>query len=111
MLHVVDLIARSEDQRVCAVSLADEHHKVGAVRFVQRRCQSDERMSRVEALKSYTINGAHAAFEERSRGSLKAGKYADLVVLSKDILTMPEDQIPTAEVRYTIVGGKIKYKK
>jgi predicted amidohydrolase YtcJ len=71
----------------------------------------DQRMSRMEALKSYTINGAHAAFEEGSRGSLKAGKYADMVVLSKDIMTVPEDQIPTAEVLYTIVGGKVRYKK
>ena len=71
----------------------------------------DQRMSRMEALKSYTINGAHAAFEEGSRGSLKAGKYADMVVLSKDIMTVQEDQIPTTEVMYTIVGGKVRYKK
>jgi predicted amidohydrolase YtcJ len=71
----------------------------------------DQRMSRMEALKSYTINGAHAAFEEGSRGSLKAGKYADMVVLSKDIMTVPEDQIPTTDVLYTIVGGKVRYKK
>jgi predicted amidohydrolase YtcJ len=71
----------------------------------------DQRMSRMEALKSYTINGAYAAFEEGSRGSLKAGKYADMVVLSKDIMTVPEDQIPTAEVMYTIVGGKVRHKK
>ncbi|HXW06619.1 MAG TPA: amidohydrolase [Vicinamibacterales bacterium] len=70
----------------------------------------DQRMSRMEALKSYTWNGAYAAFEEASRGSLKAGKYADLVVLSKDILSVPEDEIPTAEVLYTIVGGKIRYR-
>ena len=70
-----------------------------------------ERMSRMEALRSYTINGAYAAFEEDTRGTLKPGKYADLVVLSKDILTIPEDDIPSAEVRYTIVGGKIRYKK
>ena len=69
----------------------------------------DERMSRMEALKSYTINGAFAAFEEGSRGSLKAGKYADLVVLSKDIMTIPEDEIPSARVVYTIVGGKVRY--
>jgi predicted amidohydrolase YtcJ len=71
----------------------------------------DQRMSRMEALKSYTINGAYAAFEETSRGSLKPGKYADMVVLSKDILTVPEDQIPTSEVMYTIVGGRVRYKK
>ena len=72
---------------------------------------ADQRMSRMEALKSYTINTAYAAFEEDSRGSLKTGKYADMVVLSKDIMTVPEDQIPTTEVLYTIVGGKVRYKK
>jgi predicted amidohydrolase YtcJ len=71
----------------------------------------EQRMSRIEALKSYTIKGAYAAFEEGSRGSLVAGKYADIVVLSKDIMTVPEDEIPTAQVVYTIVGGKILYKR
>jgi predicted amidohydrolase YtcJ len=71
----------------------------------------DQRMSRTEALKSYTWNGAYAAFEEGSRGSLKPGKYADLVVLSKDILEIPEDEIPLAQVVYTIVGGKIRYQR
>jgi predicted amidohydrolase YtcJ len=65
----------------------------------------------MEALKSYTINGAYAAFEEGSRGSLDVGKYADMVVLSKDILSIPEAQIPSAEIDYTIVGGKILYKR
>ncbi len=71
----------------------------------------DQRMSRMEALKSYTINGAYAGFEEQNRGSLKPGKYADITVLSKDILKVPEDEIPTAKVSYTIVGGKIAYKR
>ena len=44
------------------------------------------------------------------RGSLKPGKYADITVLSKDIMKIPEDEIPTAKVVYTIVGGKIRYK-
>ena len=72
---------------------------------------SDQRMSRMDALKSYTLNGAFAAFEESSKGSLKPGKYADIVVLSKDILTIPEDEIPTAQVTATIVGGKKRYGK
>jgi predicted amidohydrolase YtcJ len=71
----------------------------------------DQRMSRMEALKSYTLNGAYAAFEESSRGSLKVGKLADMTVLSKDITTIAEDQIPTAQVSYTIVGGKVLYRK
>ena len=71
----------------------------------------EQRMSRMEALRSYTINGAFAAFEEDTKGSLKPGKYADMVILSKDIMTVADDQIPTAEVTYSIVGGKVRYKR
>jgi predicted amidohydrolase YtcJ len=71
----------------------------------------DQRMSRMEALKSYTLNAAYAGFEEENRGSLKPGKYADITVLSKDILKIAEDDIPTAKVTYTIVGGKVAYKR
>ena len=71
----------------------------------------DQRMSRMEALKSYTLDAAYAGFEEENRGSLKPGKYADITVLSKDILKVAEDEIPTAKVTYTIVGGKVAYKK
>jgi hypothetical protein len=70
-----------------------------------------QRMTRAEALKSYTLNAAYAAFEENSKGSLKVGKYADMVVLSQDILTIPEAEIPKTDVLYTIVGGKIRYDK
>jgi len=69
----------------------------------------DQRMTRMEALKSYTINGAFAAFEEKIKGSITVGKLGDVTILSKDILTIPEDQIPTAKVLYTIVGGKVMY--
>ncbi len=71
----------------------------------------DQRMSRLDALKSYTINGAYAGFEEDLKGSLVAGKLGDVTVLSKDIMSVPEDEIPTAEVVYTIVGGKVAYKR
>jgi predicted amidohydrolase YtcJ len=71
----------------------------------------EQRMSRLEALKSYTINNAIAAFEEDSKGSLTPGKLADIVVLSKDIMTVPDDQIRDAKVVYTIVGGKVVYEK
>ncbi len=69
----------------------------------------DQRMSREEALKSYIWNGAYAAFEEGTKGSLKAGKLADITILSKDILTIREGEIPSTEVMYTIVGGKVLY--
>ncbi len=71
----------------------------------------DQRMSRMEALESYTINGAYTSFEEDIKGTLTPGKLADITVLSKDILTIPEEEIPTTEVVYTIVGGEVKYQR
>jgi predicted amidohydrolase YtcJ len=70
-----------------------------------------QRMNRGEALRSYTLNAAMTAFEENSKGSLKVGKYADMAVLSQDIMTVPEAEIPKTQVVYTIVGGKIRYKR
>ncbi len=71
----------------------------------------DQKMTREEALQSYTLNCAYAAFQEDILGSLKRGKLADITVLSKDIMTIPDDEILSAEVVYTIVGGKVMYKK
>ena len=71
----------------------------------------DQKMSRAEALKSYTWNGAFAAKEETLKGSLAVGKLADITVLSKDIMTIPEDQITSTTVSYTIVGGKVAYQR
>ena len=71
----------------------------------------DQRLSREQALQSYTLNNAYAAFEEDLKGSLTPGKLADVTILSKDIMTIPEDEIPTTEVMYTIVGGEVLYKK
>ncbi len=68
-----------------------------------------QRMTRLEALRSYTILNAYSAFEEKIKGSLEAGKLADVTVLDRDILTVPEAQLPGARVLYTIVGGKIAY--
>jgi predicted amidohydrolase YtcJ len=70
----------------------------------------DQRMSRTEALKSYTWNAAYAAKEETIKGSLAVGKLADVTVLSQNILTVPEDDIPATQVVYTIVGGAVKYR-
>ncbi|SPF56525.1 Amidohydrolase 3 [Candidatus Sulfopaludibacter sp. SbA4] len=71
----------------------------------------DQRMSREEALRSYTWNNAYAAFEESVKGSLEAGKLADITVLSRDIMTIPEDQIMSTDVAYTIVGGKVAFER
>ncbi|MEX1275157.1 MAG: amidohydrolase [Bacteroidota bacterium] len=72
---------------------------------------SDQRMNRMQALKSYTIQCAYAAFEEDIKGSLTPGKLADITVLSRDITTIPEEEILATEVLYTIVGGKVAFQK
>ena len=69
----------------------------------------EQRVTREEGLRAYTLNNAYASFEEKELGSLTPGKYADIVVLSKNIMTIPEDEIPTARVDLTILGGSIKY--
>ena len=71
----------------------------------------EQKMTRDEALRAYTLNGANAGFEEEIKGSLTPGKLADITVLSRDILTCPEDEIPGTEVLYTIVGGKVLYRR
>lgn len=71
----------------------------------------DQKTTRMEALKSYTINGAYAVFQEKEKGSITPGKLADFTIISQDITTVPDDEILNTEVVYTIVGGKVLYKK
>ena len=71
----------------------------------------DQAMTREEALASYTLNNAFAAFEEEIKGSLTPGKLADITVLSRDIMTIPEEEIPDTDVLYTIVGGVVRYRR
>ena len=70
----------------------------------------EQAMTREEALRSYTLDAAYAAFEEGMKGSVVPGKLADLVVLSHDLLTIPEERIAETEVVLTIVGGRIRYR-
>jgi predicted amidohydrolase YtcJ len=67
--------------------------------------------TRMEALRSYTWNNAYAVFEDHQLGSLSPGKLADLVVISGNLLTLPDDQILRTRVLYTVVGGKVVYER
>jgi predicted amidohydrolase YtcJ len=69
----------------------------------------EERVSREEALRVMTINNAYITFEENVKGSLEPGKLADLVVLSADVMTVPEKQIRDITPLATMVGGKVVY--
>ena len=70
----------------------------------------EQKMSREEALKTYTLNVAYSAFQENELGSITKGKLADIVVLSDDIMTIPENEIPATKVVYTILGGKVVFR-
>lgn len=70
-----------------------------------------EAVSVKEALRMWTINGAYSGFEEDLKGSIEPGKLGDLIVISHDILTVPEDHIKDIKVEMTIVDGKIVYDK
>ncbi len=71
----------------------------------------EQAMTREQALRSFTVEGAYAAFEEAEKGSIEAGKLADLTVLSQDLMTVPEADLLKTKVRYTIVAGKVAYSK
>lgn len=68
-----------------------------------------EKMTREQALRSYTLDAAFGAFQEDVLGSIEEGKYADFTVFSRDIMTIDEDEILQTEVRMTIIGGKVLY--
>ena len=65
-----------------------------------------QKMTRNQALKSYTLDAAYAAFQENDKGSIEVGKWADFTILDSDIMTIPEDQILITKVKKTIIGGE-----
>jgi predicted amidohydrolase YtcJ len=90
-------------------AVASYYASVSRMMINGERFHPEHVMTREEALASYTINNAYAAFEEGRMGSLAPGKLADIVVLSQDILTIPEEAIPATEVDLTFVGGELRY--
>jgi predicted amidohydrolase YtcJ len=74
-----------------------------------RRVAPEEALTRADALRCATANGAYLTFEEDNRGSLQPGKFADLAVLSADPLRVPEAEIADIVSRMTMVGGKVVY--
>lgn len=71
----------------------------------------DETITREQALRMWTQSGAWLSFEEKSKGSIEPGKLADMVVISKDFLRCPVDEIKDIEALVTIVGGRVVYEK
>jgi predicted amidohydrolase YtcJ len=104
------IIANGTDVPVEPINaIASFYASVSRVMHTGDRFHPSQVMTREEALASYTINNAYAAFEEDIKGSLTPGKLADIVVLSQDIMSVPEEQIPATEVDLTFVGGELRY--
>ena len=74
--------------------------------FVPEQC-----ITMKDALKTYTIDAAYAAFEENVKGSIEIGKLADLIILNKNPLEVPKEKIKEIQVLQTIIRGKTVYKK
>jgi len=73
--------------------------------------EPEEKMTREQALRSYTLDAAYGAFQESMKGSIETGKLADFTVFSQDLMTVPEEDILKTQVEMTIVDGKVIYKR
>lgn len=73
--------------------------------------EPEQKMTREEALRSYTIDAAYGAFEEGIKGSLEKGKLADFTIFTDDLMSVPDKDLLSIEVAMTIVGGKVIYEK
>jgi hypothetical protein len=105
------LVTNGTDAPVEDVSaIASYHSAVTRLLPDGSRFYPDQVMSRQEALQSYTLSPAKAVFEEDVKGTLEVGKLADIVVLDRDILTVPEEEILETGVDLTILGGKIVHR-
>jgi len=71
---------------------------------------TEQKVTREEAIRMYTIKGAYYTFEENIKGSIEPGKLADMIVLDRDILTCPEDEMKDTQILKTILAGKTVYK-
>ena len=96
-------------ERISAI--ASYYSSVSRMMVNGERFYPEHAMTREEALQTYTLNNAYAAFEEEVKGTLAPGMYADMVVLTNNLLTVAEEEIPNTQVDMTFVGGELKYER
>lgn len=80
-------------------------------RWTEKPLHPEERITREQAIRLYTTNNAFLTFEEKEKGSLEPGKLADLIVIDRDILRCPEDEVKDIQVERTYLGGKLIYQR
>ncbi|WP_080507601.1 amidohydrolase [Bryobacter aggregatus] len=106
-------------QRIGAMRAVNPYHPFWGMwiaiarqpRWTDQVLHPQERITREQAIRLYTINNAFLSFEEKEKGSLEVGKLADLIVLNRDILTVPVDTIPQIRVESTYLGGRQVYRQ
>jgi predicted amidohydrolase YtcJ len=91
--------------------IASYYSMVSRMMNTGERFYPDQALERVEALRAYTIHAASSAFQDEVMGSLTPGKYGDLVVLDRNLLTVPEEEIPQTRVDLTVLGGEVVYRR
>ena len=112
LINTGALIGNGTDVPVEPINpIASYYASVSRITITGEKFNPEHVMTRMEALQSYTINNAIAAFEEDLKGTLSPGKLADIVVLSRDILTIAEDEIPGTEIDMTIIGGEVRHQR
>jgi predicted amidohydrolase YtcJ len=79
-------------------------------RWTDQPLDPEQRISREQAIRLYTINNAFLTFQEKEKGSLENGKLADFIVLDRDILTCPVEDVRNIQVEQTYLGGKLIYR-
>ncbi len=110
LLDAGTIICNGTDAPVEDVSpIASFYASVTRMLSDQSTFYPEQKMTREEALRTYTINGAYAAFEEDIKGSITPGKLADIVILSNNLLSCEDLDIPNTKVLTTIVNGKVVY--
>ena len=92
-----------------ALYVAISRKSLGGVNCIEK--PPYQRLSRLEAVRAYTINAAYSMFSEKTRGSLEEGKYADFIVINQDYFTCPEEEIKEIKVLRTVLNGKTVYRQ
>jgi predicted amidohydrolase YtcJ len=107
------IIANGSD---APVELVNPYHGIYAAFTRQDRqgepaggWRPEQKMTRQEALRSFTIWSAYALFDEKLKGSAEKGKLADFVVLDRDIMTCPANDVKDAKALMTVLGGEVVY--
>jgi predicted amidohydrolase YtcJ len=117
------------DNRVVIGGGSDHMQKIGSLRSVNpynpflgmwatvvrmprgmdKSFHPEQNISRYEAIRLYTINNAYLTFEEKEKGSIETGKLADFIIVDRDLLSCPAQDIADTQVLETYVGGKRVY--